>query len=285
MSAIPSKQAFFIQHATLLLYRIMTDLFTNRAFLVKNPANEQKQEPIGFLLINKEKNVPSFRCIAQTRRVLGNNRLKVGFAGTLDPFANGLMIVGIGRPATRMLHTVTKWDKRYIARAKLGQMTDTLDRTGQITQLSTTPVTEQDLLAALESFGTQYTQIPPIYSALKHEGLPLYKQARQKGVSVETLRTVVAKKARTVQLYELKLCTFEPPFFTIEAHVSHGTYIRTLLNDIAEKAGSCATTCDLERVTVGKATLRDAIDLASIQTAPDITNRLLSVDQFSARFF
>ena len=252
---------------------------------MKNPADEKKQGPIGFLLINKEKNVPSFRCIAQIRRVLGNNRLKAGFAGTLDPFAHGLMIIGIGRQATKMLHTVTKWDKRYIARAKLGQMTDTLDRTGQITQLSTTQVTEEQLLTALQSFGTQYTQIPPIYSALKHEGLPLYKQARNKGVSIETLRTVVAKKARTVQLYELNLLAYKPPFFTIAAHVSHGTYIRTLLNDIAEKAGSCATTCDLERITIGKATLSDAIDLEKIQTEHDITSRLLSIDQFIARFF
>lgn len=240
--------------------------------------------PVGFLLVNKPKDTASFKIVTQLRRILENKKLKVGYAGTLDPFATGLLIVGVGRPATRVLHTITKWDKRYIARAKLGEHTDTLDLTGQIVELCNTDVTEKQLFSAIKRLGKQYTQIPPVYSALKHGGVPLYKLARHKKKTHDDLREALEKKARDVQLYEVTLTKFSFPFFTIEAHVSHGTYIRTLVDDIARNAGSCATTHELTRTAIGKVKLEDAIDLEALQTPQDVENSLISVEEFSLRY-
>jgi len=183
----------------------------------------------GFLFINKPKGANSFRCVAQIRRVLGQKKLKVGYAGTLDPFAHGLMIIGIGRKATRLLHHITKWDKQYIATAKLGELTDTLDPTGTIIATNTITVSKYDLHQTIANFPKTYEQTPPIYCALKHKGVPLYKLARHKGKTEQDLQEVLHKKSRTVHLHSIELLNAQKPFFTIQTHVSHGTYIRTLV--------------------------------------------------------
>lgn len=250
---------------------------------MKNVESPQQSGPEGFLLINKPQDATSFRCIAQIRRILGNKKLKAGYAGTLDPFASGLLMVGIGRSATRLLHIITRWDKRYIARAKLGQLTDTLDLTGQTAIETETHVTQQQLTDAIKELGTQYKQIPPLYSALKHEGLPLYKLARKKGKTAQDLEEVLLKKARTVSLHHLELLKFDPPFFTIETAVSHGTYIRTLVNDIAQKAGTFATAYELSRTKIGNLSLEDAINLDDLKTPEDIEKNLISVEEFLAK--
>jgi len=237
----------------------------------------------GFLLINKPKGANSFRAVAQIRRILGNRKLKAGYAGTLDPFATGLLIVGLQRQATRLLHVITRWDKKYIARAKLGECTDTLDNTGQVIEITDAPVKEEQLFAALKRLGKQYSQTPPIYSALKHNGVPLYKLARHKKKPVDALYAAAETKKRMVTLHELVLHEFCPPFFTLQAHVSHGTYIRTLINDIARSAHSFATTHDLERTAVGKITLDQAVCLDSIKTPEDILENLIEIEEFSAR--
>lgn len=241
-------------------------------------------KPIGFLLVNKPQDTTSFRVVAQLRQILEDKKLKAGYAGTLDPFATGLLIVGVGRPATKVLHTITRWDKRYIARAKLGEHTDTLDRTGQVIELCNTNVTEEQLFSAIKRLGKRYTQIPPIYSALKHEGIPLYKLARHKKKSREDLQEALERKARPVQLHEITLAEVSSPFFTIEAHVSHGTYIRTLVDDIARNAGSCATTHELTRTEIGKIKLENAIDLEELQTPQDVEDNLISVEEFALRY-
>ncbi len=238
----------------------------------------------GFLLINKPKNYNSFRAIAQIRRITGIKKLKAGYAGTLDPFATGLLIVGIGRPATRLLHTITRWDKKYRALAKLGKQTDTLDFTGQIIDTCNTEIKEEQLFAAIKRLGNQYKQTPPLYSALKHKGVPLYNHARKKGKSAKELEAVLEAKARSVQLHELILTNFSSPFFTIQAHVSHGTYIRTLVNDIARSAGSCATTHELTRTAVGNINVEQAIDLDNLKTVKDIKDNLIPVENFMARY-
>ena len=242
------------------------------------------ETPPGFLLINKPKGANSFRAVAQIRRILQNRKLKAGYAGTLDPFANGLLVVGLQREATRLLHVITRWNKKYIAKAKLGERTDTLDNTGQVIEIKNTNVKEEHLLAAIKQLGNQYDQTPPIYSALKHNGVPLYKLARHKKKSVEILEAAAKTKNRTVQLLKLVLNEFTYPFFTIEAEVSHGTYIRTLVNDIAHNADSCATTHELERTSVGNITLEKAICLDSIKTPEDIINNIIEIEEFSTQF-
>lgn len=248
---------------------------------------EQKkiiETPPGFLLINKPKGANSFRAVAQIRRILGNRKLKAGYAGTLDPFATGLLVVGLNREATRLLHVITRWDKTYIARAKLGERTDTLDNTGQIIEIDNPDIKEEQLFAAIKRLGNQYSQTPPIYSALKHKGVPLYKLARHKKKSAEILQAAAETKTRTVQLHKLMLHNFESPFFTVEARVSHGTYIRTLLNDIARNAHSCATTHELQRTSVGTVDLRQAICLDSIKKPEDVLNNIIEIQEFMYKF-
>ncbi len=238
----------------------------------------------GFLIINKPKDATSFRAIAQIRRILQNKKLKAGFAGTLDPFATGLLIVGIGREATRMLHDLTRLDKRYVARAKLGERTDTLDCTGEVVEWCSHPVTQHQLQAAIGHLGKHYMQTPPIYSALKHNGVRLYELARYKRKSLDDLQEVVSGKARLIELHEVTLTEFESPWFTIEAHVSHGTYIRTLVDDLARNAHSCATAYELTRTAIGNITINDSFNLDALQAPEDITNNLISVEDFKKRF-
>jgi len=250
--------------------------------------NEKQTEPKniapGFLLINKPQGANSFRTIAQIRRIVGNKKLKAGYAGTLDPFATGLLVVAIGREATRMLHALTRFDKKYIARAKLGEKTDTLDNTGQIIETCNAEIKEEKLFAAIKRLGKQYNQVPPIYCALKYNGVPLYKLARQKKKSADVLHKAVQTKERTVLLHELILTDYSPPFFTVETHVSHGTYIRTLMDDIARSAGSCATTHELKRTAVGNISLSDAVDLDELKTIEDIENNLIEREIFRANY-
>src|SRR5690606_28553183 len=142
-------------------------------------------------------------------------------------------------------------EKTYIAKAKLGELTDTLDYTGTVIEhsrplaltcpkkpwrsrsLSKGSLNEESLCSVIDSFGSSYEQTPPLYSALKYQGDPLYKLVREKRLDDQELENIALNKKRVVQLYELKLLSFDMPFFTIKARVSHGTYIRSLVNDIA----------------------------------------------------
>jgi len=211
----------------------------------------------GFLLVNKPKNVSSFSCVAHIKRLLPK-KTKVGHAGTLDPFAQGLLILGVGREATRTMSALMKLDKVYVAIGKLGERTDTLDNTGRIIETADVAITRQQLKGAIASLGTGYMQMPPVYSALKYQGMPLYALARKQLITPDELDTIVAQKRRHVTLHAVELLAFEFPYFTIQAHVSHGTYVRSLIDDIAVRAGSCATTHALERIAIGPWDLREA---------------------------
>lgn len=246
--------------------------------------NLHNDELTGFLIINKPQNAPSFKAISHLRRITNNKKLKAGYAGTLDPFATGLLIVGIGRKATQLLHDITRWDKKYIARAKLGERTDTLDLTGEVLEWCSATVNEHQIQAAIGHLGKHYTQTPPIYSALKHNGVPLYHLARHKKQNQADLQDVLDAKARPVQLYSITLTDFEYPWFTIYAHVSHGTYIRTLVDDIARNAHSCATTHELARTAIGNVNLEDSINLSALETVQDLVENLISVEDFMKRF-
>lgn len=230
----------------------------------------------GFLLINKPAGITSFGCIKQIKRII-RQKIKIGHAGTLDPFATGLLIIAIGREATRMMPHIMTLEKTYIAKAKMGELTDTLDLTGTIIETKESkPISEKEILQALQSFGSAYEQIPPLYSALKHKGDPLYKLTREQKLSTEELLTITQQKKKLVHLYELELLSFEFPFFTIKARVSHGTYIRSLINDIATKLNSYATTYTLERTAIGKYSLEKATNLADIQTIEDIERNIIN---------
>ncbi len=224
----------------------------------------------GFLFINKPTGMTSFSCIRHIKKLLPKGT-KIGHAGTLDPHASGLLIIAIKREATREISRFSKLDKEYIATGKLGMLTDSLDLEGEVVQEDTVPVNAQQLEDAIAQLGSHYTQIPPIYSALQFEGRRLYELARKKKMNISSIEKIAEQKARTVKLIALELLDFDFPHFTIKARVSHGTYIRSLVNDIAKLAGSCATTVKLERTRIGDHSTTDAlpIDAITSQTLPN----------------
>ncbi len=232
----------------------------------------------GFLLINKPTGVTSYYCINKLKRCLGF-RTKIGHAGTLDSFATGLLIIGIGRSATRQLGTIMKLDKWYIATAKLGQLTDTLDFTGNLLEdKDTQQYSIEHISSAIKGIGHQYCQTPPIYSALKYEGRALSDLAREKKLTEKQLHTIVQKKSKMVNIYSCELLSIHLPFFTIKAHVSHGTYIRVLISDIALKLGTYGTTHELHRTNIGPFSVQKASPLIDFRTIDDIDRKLITLD-------
>lgn len=237
----------------------------------------------GFLLINKPKDISSFDCIRKLKKLLPK-KTKIGHTGTLDNFATGLLIICIGRQATKFVRSFMNLNKEYLVKAKLGELTDTLDHTGTIVEtIDNVNASRNDLLEAIKALGSTYVQIPPAYSALKHEGQPLYKLARHKKISQKELDTIVKHKAREVQLYEVELLDVELPFFSFRARVSKGTYVRSLANDIAQQCGLCATTYELTRTYIGDCSLEQAVDLDQINNFEDIENYLLSLDEIKEK--
>lgn len=214
--------------------------------------------PSGFLLLHKPAGVTSFKCIARLKHLLPY-RTKIGHAGTLDPFASGLLIVAIGRAATRQLTSLMNLDKTYTVRAKLGELTNTLDVTGATIAAHEPPLySTTDLEQAIEQLGTSYEQVPPIFSALRHQGARLYELARAHYLSDDELATIALDKKRLVHLHHVTLESVAHPFFTFTARVSKGTYIRALANDIAQQLGTHATTYELVRTAIGHYSLSQA---------------------------
>jgi len=233
---------------------------------------------VGFLLVNKPTGVTSYYCINKLKNALGF-RTKIGHAGTLDSFATGLLIIAIGRPATRHLGKIMELDKWYTATGKLGQLTDTLDFTGQLLEDVEIPAfTEDQIKAAIHQLGNHYRQIPPVYSALKYKGRSLSDLAREEKLTEEQLQKIVEEKAKVVTIYSCELISVDLPFFTVETHVSHGTYIRVLLNDIASKLATFATTHELHRTKIGPFCVEKAIPLNDFKTVDDIEQALIPID-------
>ncbi|QWR78036.1 tRNA pseudouridine(55) synthase TruB [Candidatus Magnetomonas plexicatena] len=183
---------------------------------------------------------------------------KVGHAGTLDPLAEGVLIVMTGR-ATKLSGYFVGLDKEYVATIKLGTATDTLDSEGRV--VKETPVAadvSEHIEAALSRFRGTIEQTPPMFSALKSNGQPLYKLARQ-GIEIERAK-------RSVTIYELQLLGFESPFLTIRVLCSKGTYVRTLAADLAEELGTCGHIHSLVRTRVGDFTINDSFQLQTTET-------------------
>ena len=236
----------------------------------------------GFILINKPPGISSFDCIRHLKKIIKNKKIKIGHTGTLDNFACGLLIICIGRKATKFAGTLTDMDKKYLVKAKLGELTDTLDLTGTICATQDLiAASKEDLSRGIKQLGNSYTQIPPIYSALKHQGKNLYELARKQKMDTATLEAIVKAKSRQVLLHEIELLDFDPPFFTFIAHVSKGTYIRSLANDIAQNLALNATTYELTRTEVGPFKLEKATALQDLQTIEDIQKNLIAVESIT----
>lgn len=207
---------------------------------------------IGFVSVDKPKGWTSHDVVATIRRVSGIK--KVGHAGTLDPMATGLLVVAIG-PATRLLRYVQGADKEYVAVARLGVATDSLDADGRVVSEVPLPVTRVEVEAVLPAFRGAIEQVPPMVSALKQDGRRLYELARE-GKEVQ-------RKPRTVMIHALEVIDVTDgsfPELTFRVVCSKGTYVRTLADDIARSLGGRAHLIALRRTRIGTVTVEGAID-------------------------
>lgn len=215
----------------------------------------QAQHPSGIIVVDKPPNISSAKVVARVKHLL--NAKKVGHAGTLDPFAEGVLICCINE-ATRLARFLLAGSKTYTAILKLGVETDTQDVTGTV--IATRPVTgctENRIRTTVEHFIGSIEQQPPIFSALKHRGTPLYKLARQ--------GRPVQKPARQVHISKIKILEINLPLVHLEVACSAGTYIRTLSADIGKKLGCGGHLLALKRTQSSGFTLQQAIALPQLE--------------------
>ncbi len=202
----------------------------------------------GSLLINKEIGLTSRQEVNNVSKRLGQK--KAGHIGTLDPFADGLLVVLLGS-STKISPFLETMDKKYLATLKLGVKTNTGDLTGEVIETKEIPELTKDKISEIfRGFLGKSTQIPPIFSALKVNGQEMYKYAR-KGIEIE-------RKPREINILSLQLVSFEKDEITFITKVSKGTYIRTLGEDIAEKLGTVGHLTKLTRLEVGPYSLENA---------------------------
>jgi tRNA pseudouridine55 synthase len=209
----------------------------------------------GILNINKPRGRTSFSVVSLIKRLSGVKR--VGHAGTLDPAATGVLPVCLGQ-ARRVVPFLHDAAKVYKARIEFGVTTDSYDATGSVTaQADPSGLSRKQILSALESFRGLIEQTPPMYSALKHRGRPLYELARA-GIEVE-------RKRRPVHIYRLELNYWRPPLATVEVECGKGTYIRSLAHDLGQSLGCGAHLKGLVRLKYGCFDIRDAVSLPQLE--------------------
>lgn len=219
----------------------------------------------GFLNIYKPKDITSHDVVSYLRRV---TKIKqIGHTGTLDPFAEGVLPVCIGK-STRLIEYLSD-DKAYIATVQFGKTTDTYDIEGEVLSESDIKVKEDELLSALTKYRGEIEQIPPKYSAIKVNGKKLYEYARA-GVEVEI-------KPRKVVIEEIKLLSFDSNLQTAEIYIkcSKGTYIRTIGYDLGQDLGCGAYLSGLKRVQAGDFSVEDSIPLYDLKTVEEVEKNLI----------
>lgn len=230
-----------------------------------------RKEIDGVLLVDKPGDHTSHDVVARLRRKL--NMKRIGHAGTLDPMATGLMILLIGK-ATKISQYLISLDKEYEGTIELGKATDSQDADGEVLETRPVPpLSEADVRAAMKSFlGDQY-QMPPMYSAIKIDGVPLYKNAR-KGVEVE-------REPRFIRVASFELTGLALPRFDFKLRCSKGTYVRTIAHDLGNKLGCGAHLAALRRTATDKFKIADALTLDQIEamSLPEIEKRLIPIYQ------
>lgn len=210
----------------------------------------------GFVCFDKGENITSFFAVKKLSRLLGEK--KAGHTGTLDPMATGVMTVALGG-ATRFIELMPSHEKKYTAVIKFGFSTDTLDITGNVTEKSDKKVSREEFEKVLQLFRGDIMQVPPMYSAIKKDGVRLYDLARQ-GVEIE-------REERQVTIKELKLTSYDEneQEFEIFVHCSNGTYIRSLAFDIGENLGVPCTLKVLRRTMANNIEITQCRTLAEIE--------------------
>ncbi|SFV10636.1 tRNA pseudouridine(55) synthase TruB [Pseudoduganella namucuonensis] len=227
----------------------------------------------GVLLLDKPVGLSSNDALIKAKRML--NAKKAGHTGTLDPFATGLLPLCFGE-ATKFSQDLLEADKTYLTTVHLGQRTDTGDTEGEIVESREVDVTRERIEAVLERFRGPIDQVPPMYSALKRDGKPLYEYARA-GVTLE-------REARPVVIHKLEFVDYEAPFLKLEVKCSKGTYIRVLGEDIGAALGCGAHLNALRRIQVGDLAMTDVVTLEQVAAHPAPLELLAPVDALLSSF-
>ena len=211
----------------------------------------------GILNVNKPQGMTSFGVVALMRRMSGERR--IGHAGTLDPDATGVLPVCLGQ-ATRVVEFLMDCSKTYRAEIELGVTTDTYDIGGTVVARGDpSGIDRGQFESTLDSFRGRILQTPPMYSAVKHQGRPLYELARQ-GITID-------RQPRQVDIHRLGVTVWQPPVVTVEVTCSKGTYIRSLAHDIGQMLGCGATLRSLIRLRCGTFRIEDAVPLPELERA------------------
>jgi len=220
----------------------------------------------GFILVNKPVGITSHDVVDKLRSITGIK--KIGHSGTLDPLAEGLLILAIGREFTKKLAFFQRKDKEYIALLRLGAVSDSFDKEGKISEIKIKKIpTRKEIESVLNRFLGEIEQIPPIFSAKKIKGKKSYQLAR-KGIKVNL-------KPQKVKIYKISILNYHFPLLKIKIKCSYGTYIRSLTNDIGEKLGCGAYLENLIRTKIGAFSLKNAVELSKL-TPQNWTNYLRS---------
>jgi tRNA pseudouridine55 synthase len=209
----------------------------------------------GILNINKPVGMTSFDVVARVKRLTRERH--AGHAGTLDPDASGVLPVCLGQ-ATRVIDYLFAGSKRYLAQLELGVATDSFDSAGRITATKdASAVTREEIESALARFRGPIWQIPPMFSAVKYHGQPLYRLARA-GIEVE-------RKSRQIHIYSLSITSSQPPHVELDVVCGKGTYIRSLVSDLGEALGTGAVLRRLTRLKVGPFNIEDAVSISHLE--------------------
>ncbi|HEC60254.1 MAG TPA: tRNA pseudouridine(55) synthase TruB [Methylophaga sp.] len=229
--------------------------------------NKKGRDITGIIIIDKPTGRSSNHVLQQVKRLFDAN--KAGHTGSLDPLATGVLPVCLGE-ATKVSSYLLDADKQYHVTCRLGTVTDSGDSDGEVVSTSDIPeFTEHDVLALLPSFIGELDQVPPMFSALKHQGQPLYKLARQ-GIEVE-------RKSRRITIYDIKLLAITADSFTLDVRCSKGTYIRTLVEEISDALGSAGHVIMLRRVAAAGYIEQQAISIEQLLASAE--NGISALDE------
>lgn len=209
----------------------------------------------GIIVVDKEKGYTSRDVVNKVGKIIGSK--KIGHIGTLDPMATGVLVLCVGK-ALKVVELLMEHDKEYIATFRLGILTDTLDITGNIVKECSYDVNINKIKKVLDSFIGDIKQVVPIYSSVKVKGKKLYEYARS-GEEVEL-------PVKDITIYNIELLNYKDGEVTIKCFVSKGTYIRSLVRDIGEALGTCATLIDLRRVKLGNINIDKANTISDIES-------------------
>ena len=226
----------------------------------------------GILKVDKPSGPTSHDVVDRIRKLTLVRR--VGHAGTLDPFATGLLLVGIGK-GTRLLEYLTHCKKTYEVVAKLGVTTDTFDRDGRVVERHQCVASEKEVKEALKSFIGDYDQIPPMYSSKKYKGVRLYKLARE--------GKVVNMPPKRVKVHSIEIVNVDLPYVHFIVDVSEGTYVRALCRDLGTKLGCGAIAYELRRTHIGQFEVDGSIDVYDTEHVDN--ENIMSLEKITELFF